>query len=318
MSADEEASRSASSFWTHQPGQALRAVQPRGCSLGQTNVAAEACRPWRNSRPSPGWSNPMVTGVLPLALEDATKTIQAFLLTGKEYVCLMALHGEVEEKKIQAVLEEFVGDILQRPPVRAAVRRDVRKRRIYYIRDVEIDGREVLFRVGCQAGTYIRKLVYDVGEVLGVGAHMRELRRTRAGSFTEQDSFSLYDLMQLSEANGEEREVVARRMVKPMESAFQYVPHVYIRDSTVSSICHGAELAVPGIVRLSEGIVPKMPIALFTLKDELVALSKALMSSEQMMKEDHGLAAKTVRVIMPAETYPRLWNTKTVTVIAQS
>src|SRR5437016_9124990 len=105
----------------------------------------------------------MVTGVLPLALEDATKTIQAFLLTGKEYVCLMALHGDVEQKKIRTVLEEFVGDILQRPPVRAAVRRDVRKRRIYYIRDIEIDGREVLFRVGCQAGTYIRKLVYDIG-----------------------------------------------------------------------------------------------------------------------------------------------------------
>ena len=260
----------------------------------------------------------MVTGVLPLALEDATKTIQAFLLTGKEYVCLMALHADAEEKKIQTVLEEFVGDILQRPPVRAAVRRDVRKRRIYYIRDVEMDGREILFRVGCQAGTYIRKLVYDVGEVLGVGAHMRELRRTRAGSFTEEESFSLYDLMQLSEANPKERDMLTRRMVKPMESAFQYVPHVYIRDSTVSSICHGAELAVPGIVRLSEGIVPKMPIALFTLKDELVALSKALMSSEQMMKEDHGLAAKTVRVIMPAETYPRLWKTKTVTVKAQS
>ena len=147
---------------------------------------------------------------------------------------------------------------------------------------------------------------------------MRELRRTRAGSFTEEDSFSLYDLMQLSEANPEEREMLARRMVKPMESAFEYVPRVYIRDSTVSSICHGAELAVPGIVRLSEGIVPKMPIALFTLKDELVALSKALMSSGQMMKEDHGLAAKTVRVIMPTEAYPRLWKTKTVTVQAQS
>jgi len=260
----------------------------------------------------------MVTGVLPLALEDATKTIQAFLLTGKEYVCLMALHGEVEEKKIQAVLEEFVGDILQRPPVRAAVRRDVRKRRIYYIRDVEMDGREILFRVGSQAGTYIRKLVYDIGEVLGVGAHMRELRRTRAGSFTEEDSFSLYDLMQLSEANPEEREMLARRMVKPMESAFEYVPRIYVRDSAVSSVCHGAELAVPGIVRLSEGIVPKTSVALFTLKDELVALSKALMSSDQMMKEDHGLAAKTVRVIMPAEAYPRLWKTKTVTVRAES
>jgi H/ACA ribonucleoprotein complex subunit 4 len=260
----------------------------------------------------------MVTGVLPLALEDATKTIQAFLLTGKEYVCLMALHADLEEKSVRAVLDEFVGDILQRPPVRAAVRRDVRKRRIYYIRDVEIDGRDVLFRVGCQAGTYIRKLVYDMGEVLGVGAHMRELRRTRAGSFTEEDSFSLYEIMQLSDAGPDEREVLARRIVKPMESAFEYVPRIYIRDSTVSSICHGAELAVPGIVRLSEGILPKMSIALFTLKDELVALSRALMSSEQMMKEEHGLAAKTVRVIMPAETYPRLWKSKTVAVQAQS
>jgi tRNA pseudouridine55 synthase len=260
----------------------------------------------------------MVTGVLPLALEDATKTIQAFLLTGKEYVCLMALHGDVEEKKVRAVLDEFVGDILQRPPVRAAVRRDVRKRRIYYIRDVEMNGREVLFKVGCQAGTYIRKLVYDIGEVLSVGAHMRELRRTRAGSFTEEESFSLYDLMELSGASASQREEVARRIVKPMESAFEYVPRIYIRDSAVSSICHGAELAVPGVVRLSEGILPKMSIALFTLKDELVALSKALMSSEQMIKEDHGLAAKTVRVIMPVETYPRLWKTKAVAVEAQS
>src|SRR5438128_10642458 len=150
----------------------------------------------------------MVTGVLPLALEDATKTIQAFLLTGKEYVCLMALHADVEEKKIQAVLEEFVGDILQRPPVRAAVRRDVRKRRIYYIRDVELDGREVLFRVGCQAGTYIRKLVYDIGEVLGVGAHMRELRRTRAGRFTEEESLSVSELMQRSDANRKVRTIL--------------------------------------------------------------------------------------------------------------
>src|SRR5436853_7574945 len=95
---------------------------------------------------------------------------------------------------------------------------------IYYIRDVEMDGREILFRVGSQAGTYIRKLVYDIGEVLGVGAHMRELRRTRAGSFTEEDSFSLYDLMHLSEAKPDEREMLQRRMVKPIEPAFEYVP----------------------------------------------------------------------------------------------
>ena len=252
----------------------------------------------------------MVTGVLPLALEDATKTIQSFLLTGKEYVCLLALHGDVDPDRLRAVLDEFGGDIFQRPPVRAAVKRDLRRRRIYYIRDVEHDGRQVLFRVGCQAGTYIRKLVYDIGEVLQVGAHMRELRRTRAGSFTEKDAVSLYDVMQLSRSSGEMRESIARRIVKPMESAFEYVPRIHIRDSTVSSICHGADLAVPGIASLSEGLTHRMPVALFTLKGELVALARALMSSDQMLREEHGLAAKTVRVVMPVDTYPRMWRTK--------
>src|SRR6266704_5896888 len=183
----------------------------------------------------------MVTGVLPLALEEATKTIQAFLLTGKEYTCLMTIHGDVDLSRLRAVLEEFVGDLFQRPPVRAAVKRDVRRRRIYYIRDVEADGREVLFRVGCQAGTYIRKLVYDIGEVLQVGAHMRELRRTRAGSFTEVDASSLYDVLELSQSTPEEREGMVRQIVRPMEDAFEYVPRIYIRDSAVSSICHGAD-----------------------------------------------------------------------------
>src|SRR5881227_4011508 len=176
----------------------------------------------------------MVTGVLPLALEEATKTIQAFLLTGKEYACVMTLHGDVDLARLHAVLEEFVGDLFQRPPVRAAVKRDLRRRRIYYIRDVEASGREVLFRVGCQAGTYIRKLVYDIGEVLQVGAHMRELRRTRAGSFTEKGIHSLYDVFKLSQASPNEREEMIRQIIRPMEAAFDYVPRIYIRDSAVS------------------------------------------------------------------------------------
>lgn len=252
----------------------------------------------------------MVTGVLPLALEDATKTIQAFLLSGKEYVCVMTMHDDVDVTRLRGVLQEFTGEIFQKPPVRAAVKREVRKRTIYSIDDVEIDGRQVLFRVGCQAGTYIRKLVYDMGEVLQVGAHMRELRRTRSGSFTEKDLFSLYDILALSQASPDERESLVRRIVRPMEDAFDYIPKVYIRDSAVSSICHGADLAVPGIVKLSEGIRPRTAIALFTLKGELVALARALMGTEQMIKDERGLAAKTVRVTMPTDTYPKLWKPK--------
>lgn len=259
----------------------------------------------------------MVTGVLPLALEDATKTIQAFLLSGKEYVCLMTLHGSVDEVKLREVLDEFVGDIFQKPPVRAAVKREVRKRTIYSIEDVEIEGRQVLFRVACQAGTYIRKLVYDIGEVLEVGAHMRELRRTRSGSFTENGLYTLYDILKLSQASADDKETIARQIVRPMEDAFDYIPKIHIRDSAVSSICHGADLAVPGIVKLSEGIRPKTAVALFTLKGELVALSRALMGTEQMIKDERGLAAKTVRVVMPVDTYPKLWKPKRAQAVAK-
>jgi H/ACA ribonucleoprotein complex subunit 4 len=184
---------------------------------------------------------------------------------------------------------------------------------------VEIDGRLVLFRVACQAGTYIRKLVYDIGELLDVGAHMRELRRTRAGSFTEQGIFTMYDLLELSTATGKERETLARRIIRPMEAAFDHIPKIIVRDSAVNAICHGADLAVPGIVRATEGIRPKTSLALFTLKGELIALSKALMTTEEMVKNEKGLAAKTVRVIMPVDTYPRMWkNAKPAPITVQA
>jgi len=250
----------------------------------------------------------MVTGVLPIALEEATKIIQAFLLTGKEYVCVMTLHGDVDERTLRAGLEEFVGDIYQKPPVRAAVKRETRKRRVYSISDIEVEGRQVLFRVSCQAGTYIRKLVFDLGEVLEVGAHMRELRRVRAGAFTEDHSSTLYDVLKLSQAEPEDREALMRSIVRPMETAFDLVPKIAIRDSAVSAICHGADLGVPGVVRLSDGIRTGSSISLFTLKGELVALAKAMMTSQQVMEEERGIVAKTVRVVMPADAYPRMWK----------
>ena len=255
----------------------------------------------------------MVTGVLPIALEEATKTIQAFLLTGKEYVCVMTLHGDVDEKSVRAGLEEFVGEIYQKPPVRAAVKRETRKRRIYSISDVEVEGRQVLFRVSCQAGTYIRKLVFDLGEVLKIGAHMRELRRVRAGAFTEEASCTLYDVLRVSQAGSGEKEDLFRNIVKPMETAFEFVPRITVRDSAVSAVCHGAELAVPGVVKLSDGIRPGSSVSVFTLKGELVALSKAMMTSGQVMEEERGIVAKTVRVVMPVDTYPRMWRKSTVT-----
>ncbi|HZD12046.1 MAG TPA: RNA-guided pseudouridylation complex pseudouridine synthase subunit Cbf5, partial [Candidatus Binatus sp.] len=235
-------------------------------------------------------------------------------LTGKEYVCLMTLHDAVPTTKLASVLEEFVGEIYQKPPLRAAVKREVRKRRIYYIKDIEVQDRHVLFRVGCQSGTYIRKLVSDIGDVLGVGAHMRELRRTRAGPFTEDGIRNLYDILELSMAKTlDEKEALTRKIIRPMEAAAEYLQKIYMRDSAVNAICHGAELAVPGIVKLTDGIRVKSTVALLTLKGELVALGSALMSSDEIIRNEKGLAAKPVRVVMPPDTYPRMWKHRTPT-----
>ncbi|MEM3942069.1 MAG: RNA-guided pseudouridylation complex pseudouridine synthase subunit Cbf5, partial [Candidatus Bathyarchaeia archaeon] len=115
--------------------------------------------------------------VLPITLEESRKVAQALLVSGKEYVCVMKLHGDVAESRVKSVLEEFEGEIYQRPPVRSSVKRQLRTRKIYYIDFLEMMGRNVLFRVGCEGGTYIRMLCHHIGEVLGCGAHMQELRR---------------------------------------------------------------------------------------------------------------------------------------------
>jgi len=259
-----------------------------------------------------GTLDPKVTGVLPVALEEATKTVQALLFSGKEYVCVMRLHGAAPEDKVKSVLDEFVGAIYQRPPVRASVKRRIRTRKIYYLGFLEMVDRNVLFRVGCEAGTYIRKLCYDMGEVLGVGGHMQELRRTRAGPFVEQENMvTLHDIAYLQSRWREKTdENAVRKFIQPMEKALELLPKIYVRDSAVDAVCHGANLAAPGVLSLETGIALKAIVAVVTQKGEGVALSKALMPTDDIMKMNHGLVAKTVRVLMPRGVYPKMWHKK--------
>jgi H/ACA ribonucleoprotein complex subunit 4 len=235
--------------------------------------------------------------------------MRVLLQTGKEYVCVMRLHRILDEETVREIVSKFVGEIYQRPPLRSSVKRVVRKRTIYYIKDLELQDNNVLFRVGCQAGTYIRKLCFDAGELMGSGAHMVELRRTRAGAFKEEDLFSLYDLSHAySLWKDEENEEYLREIVKPVESAFQVTPKIYVRDSAVDALCHGADLAVPGILKLHSGIKPNNIIGLFTQKGEIICLATALMSSKQMIEKNHGIAAKIERVMMATGTYSSLWK----------
>jgi len=221
----------------------------------------------------------------------------------------MQVHADTPESTIRDLLNEFVGEIYQKPPLRASVKREPRKRFIYQLDVSEVDGRKVLFRCACQAGTYMRKLCSDVGEVLGCGAHMRELRRTRAGPFMEDDS--LVTLHELSAAqsdfeSGDDRAL--RKIIQPMEVALTSLPKVVIRDSAVDSVCHGADLALPGLLQLDSAIERNRVVALFTLKGEAVGLGRALLTSREMLDQERGEAVKIERVIMERGTYPAMWK----------
>lgn len=254
-----------------------------------------------------GTLDPKVTGVLPVAVDKATRIVQALLSAGKEYICLMHLHKEVPETQVREVLASFVGKIKQLPPIKSAIKREWRIRKIYYIEFIDIQGQEVLFKVGCQAGTYIRKLCHDIGTKLETGAHMAELRRTKAGPFREDTLTTLHDLTDAFwYYKNDNNETYLRKLVQPIENAVDHLPKVWVSDTTVDSLCHGANLAVPGIAKLESDIQVDETIAVLSLKGELIAFGQSKMTSREMLKKDKGFAVSITKVFMQPGIYPRI------------
>jgi H/ACA ribonucleoprotein complex subunit 4 len=257
-----------------------------------------------------GTLDPGVTGILPTGVGNATKAMQALLPAGKEYVCVLELHHSSSEEEIRRVIDEFVGKIYQKPPLRSSVKRVLRVREIYYNQILEIKERLVLFRVGCEAGTYVRKLCFDIGEALGVGGHMRELRRTRVGPFREDEHLcSLYDLKDAYifwREDGEEQ--LLRKYLLPVEFALSHLPFIQIRDSAVDAICHGADLAATGVLTLNTDIKKGDLLLIKTLKGEAVALAKSNDSSDRIAKAKSGIVASSERVLMIRGRYPQMWK----------
>ena len=259
-----------------------------------------------------GTLDPNVTGLLPIMLGDATKAVDGLLTAGKEYVCLMKLHSAIPEKRIKSVIDEFTGDIYQKPSIKSAVRRETRVRTIYYNELLEIEDNNVLLKIGCEAGTYIRKLCHDMGMVMGTGAHMQELRRTKSGPFREDET--LITLQNLQDAyvewkeNGDES--LLRKVIRPMEFGLSHLPRVVIRDNAVDAVCHGAGLAAPGVVSVETGIEKGDAVAVFTLKGEVVSFGNAQMKSIDIQKAATGIVVTTDRVLLEAGTYPKGWKAK--------
>jgi H/ACA ribonucleoprotein complex subunit 4 len=259
-----------------------------------------------------GTLDPQVSGVLPLGLGEATKALGVLLYGPKEYHALGRIHSLPSKEKLEKTIKLFTGEIFQKPPQRSAVVRQTRIRTIHELEVLEQKERLLLTRILCESGTYIRKLYYDIGEFLGPGATMIELRRTRVDQFRESDGLvTLHELayaFSLWEEKKDESKLKA--MIKPVEYALSEIKSVVIRDSAVDAMCHGAQLAIPGILKISLNLKKGDIVGVYTQKGEAVALAESTMSEEEIKDATKGYAFETKRIIMSPETYPRKWRTK--------
>jgi len=253
-----------------------------------------------------GTLDPKVTGVLPIVLNKATRVVQTLLPAGKEYVALIYLHKNVDKDEIKKVLNQFIGKIEQMPPVRSAVKRQLRIRDIYYLEILEIESQNILVKIGCQGGTYIRKIASDLGEKLGTGAHLKQLVRTKSGPFKFDDSFTLLEVKDAYVLyNNFNDESYLKKILLSIEDGVKHLAKIWINDFAVDSLCHGASLNLPGISKLESNIKVNDLIAIMTLKNELIGVGEANLTSKEMIDKNKGLAVKKTKIFMDRGAYPK-------------
>jgi H/ACA ribonucleoprotein complex subunit 4 len=187
-----------------------------------------------------GTLDPMVTGVLPVALNRACKLTGFFIGEDKEYEGVMRIHEDVSLEKIEKKIQEkFIGKIIQMPPVKSRVKRQLREREIMKFKILEKKGKEISFKVECEGGTYIRKLIHDLGQSLGIGAHMSKLRRIRAGIFKEQKSVKRKEFEKAVEEFEKGNEKKLKEMIIPAEIVSEIYPIVKIKENNLKQIFTG-------------------------------------------------------------------------------
>ena len=254
-----------------------------------------------------GTLDPQVSGLLLVMLGNAVRLAPLLLQHDKEYICLMRLHGDIDKNRIEQISAEFTGRLYQRPPRKSAVKRVLRIRTIQKLEILACEGRLVLFRVQCDAGTYIRSLCHHMGLALGVGAHMVELRRTQSGSFRQQDMHTLYEVQDACFAAKDGNRAALSSIILSVDSAVPDLATVVIRDTAIDAVCRGAVLAGVGVIMCDEFKKDQI-VAVLSQKKEFVCLGRALVPSTSFKPGDTGLVIAPTTVFLPPGTYPRGWT----------
>jgi len=238
-----------------------------------------------------------VSGVLPVLLEESCKASNVIMGGRKKYVCIMRTGQKATKSGLEEAFSHFRGKIYQKPPLASAVAKKLRVREVFALNILETEGRLVLFEAETEAGTYIRNIVRDVGEVLGAGAEMAELRRAFSGGFNEKQCVTLQELSDrfwLWKEKGEERPL--RECVHQIEDVLGLKKTV-VSDDAIHSITTGANLAIPGVNQLDETIQKGERVGIYSGKGELLCIAEALLGTEEIKGREKGIAFDVMRVI---------------------
>ncbi|MCK4714447.1 MAG: hypothetical protein KAT35_02645 [Candidatus Aenigmarchaeota archaeon] len=211
-----------------------------------------------------GTLDPKVTGLMLIAFNEATKAMTVLMGLVKKYEGIMKVHGPFRRDQLEQAARKFEGRITQTPPRRSAVARKPRERKVFSLEILSVRESEVMFRASCEAGTYIRKLCHDIGELLGTGAHMTALRRTGIGPFPIREAVNMEQLQEKGEA-----------WLFPLEQALERTGLVraVVPSGLQEKLRNGVSLELSEL----KGLPKKKPEGLFgmyTPEGSLLALAK--------------------------------------------
>jgi len=255
-----------------------------------------------------GTLDPNVSGLLWVGVGPALKLLPLVLEFPKRYIASVVLHGTVPLREVERVRAEFTGPIYQTPPVRSAVKRERRVRTVHRLELVEVAGPRLLIDLTCDSGTYVRTLAVDVGEALGLGGHMDELRRVANGPFRETDAVPLAQLADAAAARAAGDPSRLLSLLHPIEEVWREFPTVVVKDAAASALAHGAGLASGGILALPRPFARGARVTLVTRSGELVATGVALRASDEVGHVKHGWVVDETRVFVDPARFPALWH----------
>jgi len=257
-----------------------------------------------------GTLDPFATGALTLLLGKATRLTEVVLSGNKTYIAVLKIDSSISSRQVEEVLERFSGEIYNVPPLESAVKIRVRTRTIQEIKLLESDQEDGLHTVSvsCQAGTYIRTLARDIGLMLGTPCVLSELHRHSTGSFEQSSLCTMQQLADAAMLAEEGDEEALCRLIAPVERILGSIPGVWVRDSAIASICHGAPLAVPGVVSLDSAMSAGDKTVIWSAKGEAIAVGEMIVDSSDVPNMTEGELVKPKIVLMDKDEYPGAWS----------